>query len=143
MWRCKLLCKSANLYNNCNLEILKKIILIFRRMLCFGTGCEIPPISIGDGISFPHFNGIIISWYASLGQNCTIFQQVTIGQEIFKNPNKAPKLGNNVFVGAGAKILGDISIGDNVKIGANAVVTKNVPANVTVVGFNRIVKKVN
>ena len=54
--------------------------------------------------------------------------------------NKAPRIGNNVYIGAGAKILGDIEIGDNVKIGANAVVTKNVPDNCTVVGSNRILK---
>ena len=89
----------------------------------------------------PHLNGIFIHENASLGEYCTIFQQVTIGANEHKsNPMKAPQIGNHVYIGAGAKILGDIVIGDNVKIGANSVVTKNVPDNMTVVGYNRILK---
>jgi serine O-acetyltransferase len=90
----------------------------------------------------PHLNGIFIHENASLGNNCTIFQQVTIGSNEHKdNPMSAPQIGNGVYIGAGAKILGDISIGDNVRIGANAVVTKSVPANVTVVGYNRVLNR--
>ena len=77
-----------------------------------------------------HLNGIIISPYAKIGSNCTIFQQVTIGQT---EDGKAPVIGNNVLIGAGAKIIGDISIGDNVKIGANCIVVENIPDNAIVV----------
>lgn len=86
-----------------------------------------------DGIpSLPHgLNGIIISPYASIGKNCVIRQQVTIAQ---KGDGKAPKIGDNVVIGAGAKILGDIEIGNNVIIGANAVVTKSFPDNVVIAG---------
>jgi serine O-acetyltransferase len=93
------------------------------------------------GIRIVHPNGIVIHGKAVIGNNLTIFQQVTIGviekSEIVQKP---PIIGNNVYIGAGAKILGNIVIGDNVKIGANAVVTKDVPANATVVGYNRIIK---
>ncbi len=88
----------------------------------------------------PHLNGIFIHHNASLGENCTLFQQVTIGVNEFRDNMKAPRLGNRVYVGAGAKLIGDICIGDDVRIGANAVVTKNVPPGMTVVGYNRMFK---
>lgn len=78
-----------------------------------------------------HLNGIIISHYAKIGKNCTIYQQVTIAQD---ENNKSATIGDNVLIGAGAKIIGNITIGDNVKIGANAVVLKDIPSNCTAVG---------
>ena len=88
----------------------------------------------------PHLNGIFIHHNASLGENCTIFQQVTIGVNEFRDNAKAPQLGNRVYVVAGAKLIGAICIGDDVRIGANAVVTKDVPSGTTVVGYNRMFK---
>lgn len=79
-----------------------------------------------------HLNGIIISHYAKFGKNCTIYQQVTVAQNDYTN--KAATIGDNVVIGAGAKIIGEVTIGDNVKIGANAVVVKDIPANCTAVG---------
>lgn len=78
-----------------------------------------------------HLNGIIISHYAKIGKNCTIYQQVTIAQD---EQGKAAVIGDNVLIGAGAKIIGNVTIGDNAKIGANAVVVKDVPPNATAVG---------
>ena len=78
-----------------------------------------------------HLNGIIISHYAKIGKNCTIYQQVTIAQD---ENNKAATIGDNVSIGAGAKIIGNVTIGDNVRIGANAVVIKDVPSDCTAVG---------
>lgn len=100
---------------------------------------------LGGGASFaepphlPHLlNGIIISDGAKIGRNCTIYHQVTIGQR----KHGYPTIGDNVYIGAGAKILGAITIGDNVKIGANAVVLDDVPSNCTVVGIPaKVVKK--
>ncbi|MBE5958644.1 MAG: serine acetyltransferase [Lachnospiraceae bacterium] len=91
---------------------------------------------------FPHaLKGIIISPNARIGKNAKIFQQVTIGIADFDGDKKdVPIIGNNVTIGAGAKILGAISVGDNVKIGANSVITKDVPDNCTIVGFNNIIK---
>ena len=80
----------------------------------------------------PHLlNGIIVAYNAQIGKNCTIMQQVTIGLDAEGN---APIIGDNVFIGAGARIIGKVVIGDNAKIGANAVVVKDVPANATAVG---------
>lgn len=87
----------------------------------------------------PHLNGIFIHRNAEIGRNCTIFHQVTIGANEHRGEFwRAPKIGNAVYIGAGAKIIGGITIGDNVRIGANAVVTKNVAENMTVVGINRV-----
>lgn len=84
-----------------------------------------------------HLNGIIISHNAVIGENCTIFHQVTIGSN--GKDDFAPKIGNNVLIGAGAKIIGNVKIGNNVRIGANSVVTKDVPDNKTVIEFNKII----
>ena len=82
-------------------------------------------------ILFHHLNGIIISHYARFGKNVTIFQQVTVTE----GPNQtSATIGDNVVIGAGAKILGAVHIGDGAKIGANAVVVSDVPAYATAVG---------
>lgn len=86
--------------------------------------------------TFPHgLYGIFISMGAEIGENCVIFQQVTIGSNTLKDSENfgSPKLGKNIYIGTGAKIIGNVEIGDNVRIGANCVVTKNIPANSTVV----------
>lgn len=90
---------------------------------------------------FPHgLNGIVISRKSSIGMNATILHQVTIGTKIttiksvYKEDILAPTIGDNVYIGAGAKVIGNIHIGNNVLIGANAVVTKDIPNNCTAVG---------
>lgn len=89
----------------------------------------------------PHgLRGIFISDKVKIGENATIFQQVTIGV-LDLNGGDAPTIGDNCFIGAGAKVLGGIKIGNNVKIGANAVVTKDVPDGYTVVGNNILINK--
>lgn len=90
-----------------------------------GKGAEYKTIP-----NFPHgLYGIIISGEAKIGKNCTIFHQVTIGT----NGHGVPIIGDNVLIGAGAKILGPIKVGNGSKIGANVVVTKNIPENSVVV----------
>ncbi|MCX4353581.1 MAG: serine acetyltransferase, partial [Lachnospiraceae bacterium] len=89
-----------------------------------------PDTVIKNNLSLPHgLHGVFISRYAQIGENCCIYQNVTIGEI----DRKAPVIGNNCLIGAGAVIIGDIRIGDNVKIGAGAVVNTNVPDNYTVV----------
>ena len=93
---------------------------------------------------FPHgLNGIFISGKAKIGKNCTIYQQVTIGSNLLQDsPNKgAPVIGDNVFVGAGAKIIGNVKVGNNCRIGANAVVAKSIPENSVVVPMMRFIEK--
>lgn len=89
----------------------------------------------------PHgLNGIIISYFATIGSNCVIRQQVTIAQN---NNNESAIIGDNVVIGAGAKIIGKVVIGNNVIIGANAVVTHDIPDNCVAVGVPaRVIKKV-
>ncbi len=95
------------------------------------TGAEIPlGCRIGGGLLLPHPNGVVIHPDAEIGPNCLIFQQVTLAS--FEG--RAPRLGGHVDVGAGAKILGGVVVGNDVLIGANAVVLCDVPAGATAVG---------
>ena len=84
---------------------------------------------IGPGLKIEHFGGIFVSGQARIGKRCTLCQGVTIGAH-----NGAPKVGDFVFIGPGAKVLNDIRVGSNAIIGANCVVTKDVPENAVVVG---------
>ncbi|HEY3198766.1 MAG TPA: serine O-acetyltransferase [Nitrospirales bacterium] len=108
----------------------------------FITGVEIHPAAqIGRGFFIDHGMGVVIGETAEIGDNVTLFQGVTLGGTGKERGKRHPTLGNHVVVGAGAKILGGIRIGDNVKIGANSVVLKSVPANSTVIGVpGRIIK---
>jgi serine O-acetyltransferase len=108
------------------------------------TGIELPcEVNLGKNFRIDHFGGIIVSGFASIGDHCVIRNGVTIGLRHTHQP-LAPRIGNNVDIGAGAKILGDISIGNNVLIGANAVVIKDIPSNSVAVGVPaRIIKRRN
>ncbi len=106
------------------------------------TGVEIhPSAKIGTGFFIDHGMGVVIGETAEIGDYVTLFQGVTLGGTGKERGKRHPTLGNHVVVGAGAKILGGITIGDNVKIGANSVVLKNVVANSTVIGVpGRVIK---
>jgi len=100
------------------------------------TGIEIHPgARIGRGLFIDHGMGVVIGETAEIGDDCTLYHGVTLGGTTWQREKRHPTLGNNVVVGAGAKILGPVVIGDNVRIGSNSVVTKDVPANATVVGI--------
>lgn len=102
------------------------------------TGIEIHPGAvIGKRLFIDHGMGIVIGETATIGNDCTIYHNSTLGGTGKDKIKRHPDLGNNVMVGSGAKVLGPIKIGDNVKIGANSVVLKNVPKNMTVVGIPR------
>ena len=108
----------------------------------FFTGIEIHPgAKIGNNLFIDHGTGIVIGETATIGDNCTIYHGVTLGGTGKDKYKRHPDIGNNVMIGTGTKILGPIKIGDNVKVGANSTILKDVPSNVTVVGYNRIVKK--
>lgn len=100
------------------------------------TGIEIHPGAvIGQRVFFDHAMGVVIGETAIIGDGCTIYQGVTLGgTSLYKGSKRHPTLGNNVIVGAGAKVLGGFEVGDGAKIGSNAVVTKPVPAGATAVG---------
>ena len=95
------------------------------------------PVSVdaGEGLYIAHFGGVIINGGVSIGKYCKISHDVTLGTKGAGRGNDVPILGDNVYIGAGAKILGNVRIGDNVIVGANAVVIKDVPDNVIVTGI--------
>ena len=101
------------------------------------TGIEIHPgAKIGDRVFFDHAMGVVVGETAEIGDGCTIYQGVTLGgTSLYKGAKRHPTLGKNVVVSAGAKVLGGFEVGDNAKIGSNAVVIKPVPAGATAVGI--------
>ena len=99
------------------------------------TGIEIHPgAKIGRGLFIDHGSGVIIGETTVIGDNVTLYQGVTLGGTGKESGKRHPTVGNNVLIGAGAKVLGSFTIGDNCKIGAGSVVLENVPPNSTVVG---------
>lgn len=110
----------------------------------FFTGIEIHPgAKIGKRLFIDHGMGIVIGETAEVGNDCTIYHGVTLGGTGKDKHKRHPTVGNNVMIGAGAKIIGAINIGDNVKIGAGAVVLKDIEPGTTAVGvpINRIIKR--
>ncbi len=107
------------------------------------TGIEIHPgATIGKGLVIDHGTGVVIGETAEIGDNCTIYQGVTLGGTGKDVGKRHPTLGNNVMVGAGAKVLGPFYIGDNTKIAANAVVLEQLPESCTAVGIPaKVVKR--
>jgi serine O-acetyltransferase len=109
----------------------------------FVTGIEIHPgASIGRRLFMDHGMGIVIGETAEIGDDVLMYHGVTLGGTSLERVKRHPTIGNNVLIGMGAKIIGAVHVGDNCKIGANAVVNRDVPANCTVVGIpGRIVAR--
>ena len=118
--------------------VRKPFSLLYRllyKMVQILTGVELPcEVPVGKGFRIDHFGDIVISGYARFGDFCIIRNGVTVGLKNIEE-KVAPSIGNNVNIGAGAKILGNITIGNNVDIGANAVVLTSVPDNSIAVGI--------
>ncbi len=101
----------------------------------FFTQIEIhPAASLGKGIFIDHGSGVVIGETAEVGDDCTIYQGVTLGGTSLSHGKRHPTLGRNVTIGVNSSVLGAIVLGDNAKVGAGSVVVKDVPANATVVG---------
>jgi len=115
-------------------KVLGRLISNIGRLL---TGIEIHPgAKIGKRLFIDHGMGVVIGETAIIGDDCTIYHGATLGgKTLTRNSKRHPTVGNNVIIGTGAKILEDIIVGDNCIIGANAVVTKNVPPNTIAVGI--------
>ncbi len=108
------------------------------------TGIEIHPgATIGKGLFIDHGSAVVIGETTVIGDNCTLYQGVTLGGTGKHTGKRHPTLGNNVMVGSGAKVLGPFKVGDNSKIAANAVVLKEIPENSTAVGIPAKVVKQN
>jgi serine O-acetyltransferase len=117
---------------------LQKLAVLRHRFWSVVTGADIPiNTRLGGGLLLPHPNGIVIHPNVSVGPNCLIFQQVTIGTRGCKS---APVIGGHVDIGAGAKVLGPITIGNHVEVGANAVVLTSIPDGCIAVGIPAVAK---
>lgn len=119
-----------------------KLFYLWRlRKLSYKTGYQIPPNVAGKGLTLYHYGMIIVNAEACLGENCTIHPDVVIGK---KDTNgNPPRIGNNVYICSGARIIGDISIGDNTRIAPNTYIYKNTPPNCVISGNPAYIVKKN
>ncbi len=129
----------TSLYTKNN-KLLKFTFYPFARFMLshytYKLGISIPYVTqIDSGFYIGHFGGIVINEQSTIGKNCNISQGVTLGQANRGKNKGYPTLGNNIYIGPGAKIIGAVIIGNNVAIGANCVVTKNISDNSVVVGI--------
>ena len=132
--------KIAHFFCIAKFDLVARIISQFSRFL---TGIEIhPKAKIGKNLFVDHGMGVVIGETSEIGDNVTIYHSVTLGgispsidSNEQRNMKRHPTLKNNVVVGSGAQVLGPIIVGENAKIGANAVVTKDVPENAVMVGI--------
>jgi len=115
-----------------HVPVLPRLVSHISRFL---TGIEIHPgAKMGEGVFIDHGMGVVIGETSEIGDNVTLYQGVTLGGTSHQRAKRHPTLGSNVVVGVGAQLIGDITIGENSKIGAGSVVVTSVPANATVVG---------
>ena len=133
------------MYNRQNDFFLKKYLIAVYDIRLSKKGSWISYSStFKDTPIFPHgLYGIFVSGGGKIGFNCVIYQQVTIGSNTLKGNSHfgSPTIGDNVLIGAGAKIIGKVIVGNNVRIGANAVVARDVPDNCVVVSNGRVIQK--
>jgi len=124
--------RIANFFSTAKFHLIARIISQFSRFL---TGIEIHPnAKIGKNLFIDHGMGVVIGETAEIGNNCLLYQGVTLGGTGKSHGKRHPTLMENVVVGAGAKVLGSITVGSNTRIGAGSVVVRNVEGNSTVVG---------
>jgi len=124
--------RIANVFYKLRIPFIPRLLSQMGRFL---TGIEIHPgAKIGKGLFIDHGMGVVIGETTIIGEDVTIYQGVTLGGTGKEKGKRHPTIGNDVVIGTGAKVLGNITIGDYVNIGANAVVIKDVPPNSTVVG---------
>ena len=132
--------RVANFFSLAKFDLIARIISQFSRFL---TGIEIhPKAKIGKNFFIDHGMGVVIGETSEIGDNVTIYHAVTLGgispseeSDKQRDIKRHPTLQNNVVIGSGAQVLGPITVGENAKVGANAVVTKDVPQNAVMVGI--------
>ena len=126
--------RKIEYYANCRRDLIGRLYLLFLRLRfkrkSINLGLTIPMNVFGAGLSIAHYGSIVVSGKAKIGKNCRIHSATNIGEA----NGVAPLIGDNVYIAPGAKIIGGVTIGNNVAIGANAVVVKDIPDNVTVGG---------
>jgi len=137
--------RFAHLRLKCRIPVVRQMWYVANRIICkwteVTTGIMLPEtVTLGRRVQIEHFGGIIIHGQTVIGDDCIIRQGVTIGNNS-RQPDFAPHVGNRVEIGAGAKIIGPITIGSDVAIGANAVVITDVPDNCIAVGVPATIKR--
>ncbi len=133
--------RIAHFYYRHGLLFLARLVSQYNKLV---TGVEIHPAAkIGPGFFIDHGTGVVIGETAEIGENCTIYQGATLGGTGKDVGKRHPTIGNNVMIGAGAKVLGPFTVGDNSKIAANAVVLDAVPPDSTAVGVPARIAKRN
>lgn len=148
-WKFQILLRKAEFYRNSNNKIIRKILgnIYILRAYRYGSKCgySVPINVFGPGLVLGHIGTVVINSGSKFGSNARIQAGVNVGafSKFDENwsENSVPKFGDNVYIGPGAKIFGDIQVGDNVAIGANAVVNKSIPEHCTVVTVNKIINK--
>lgn len=133
--------RKANWFYRHNMKFIARYISQRAR---HKTGIEIHPgATIGKGLFIDHGMGVVIGETTEIGDNCTLYQNVTLGGTGKDHGKRHPTLGNNVMIGVGAKVLGPFRVGDNARVAAGAVVLDEVPDNATAVGVPARVVRVN
>ena len=138
IWRFQILLRKPEYYKNTSKSIIKKILSIFYQYRYYKQriklGINIPLNTFEEGLSIAHIGTIVVNGNSKIGKNCRIHEGVTIGAT--NGEDNPPILGNNIFIGSGAKIIGNIRIADDVAIGANSCVVKNIEEkSITVAGI--------
>jgi serine O-acetyltransferase len=140
VWMFQILLRKVEYYKNKTPDFLSKLLLrvyqLRKHSLGIRLGFDIPPNVFGAGLRINHFGNIVVNSSADVGMWCDIHQGVNIGSNNSKNGETlVPKIGSNVWIGPGVKIFGEIEVGDEVQIAANAVVNKSVGNNKTIGGI--------
>lgn len=135
-----LLRKTEYYYNKKNekyiYKILFRLFLLRNERIGRKLGFEIPPNTFGEGLKITHIGNRIINWNAKIGKNCLLHSNVNIGTNGGNGPQKVPIIGDNVYIGPGVKIFGDIEIANDIAIGANSVVNKSfLEPGITIAGI--------
>lgn len=137
IWAFQKSLRRLEYFINCKHSPLAKIYTIYLRLKVRKKGRKlgfsIPPNAFGPGLSIAHAGTVVVNANAKIGSNCRIHVCVNIGADI-NDGSKAPSIGDNCYIGPGVKAYGDIKIGDNVGMGANAVVNKSFGSNLTIAG---------
>lgn len=127
--------RKVEYYSNCRKDAAGKIARLWWRYRLFHLsvrlGFTIPINVFGPGLNIAHYGSIVVNGNARIGSNCRIHSATNIGEA----KGECPVIGDNVYIGPGAILYGDIVVGDNVAVGANSVVNRDVPSNVTVAGI--------
>ena len=137
IWKFERLLRKTEYYVNCKKSLLGRVYSMYLQFkyyrLRLKRNTYIPINVFGPGLSIAHFGSIVVNGNADIGMNCRVQEGVTIGAT--NGSDKAPTLGDNIFIGSGAKIIGDIFINNDIAIGANAVVVKSfVEEGITIAG---------